>query len=73
MTQHDLDILNRDHDEAIKEMGGAAVAIAERACNGEKPTEEEVIRYMRAKLGVESTRRDLEYAIALELDEIMDA
>lgn len=72
MTKRDMDILNRAHDEALRKMNAAAVAIAEDIADGETPSKEMVSEYKWSRLGVESTRRDLEYAISLELAYIMD-
>ena len=72
MTQKDLDILNRCHSDAIKAMQDAAVAIAEAVADGETPSKEMVNEYKWSRLGVESTRRDLENCLAIELAEIMD-
>lgn len=72
MTRKDMDILNRAHEEAIRKMHAAAVAIAEDIADGEQPSKEMVNEYKWCRLGVESTRRDLEYALSLELAYIMD-
>ena len=72
MTSKDLDIMNRCHEGAIRRMQAAAVAIAEAVAEGETPSKEMVSEYKLSRLGVESTRRDLEYCLALELAEIMD-
>lgn len=71
MTKHDLDLLNRCHDDAVKEALSAATAIADAVCDHRKPTDDEVKRYKVARLGVESTRRDLEYCISLEFAELL--
>ena len=72
MTLKDMDILNRAHEEAIRKMNAAAVAIAEDIADGEHPSKEMVSEYKWCRLGVESTRMDLEYCLAFELAEIMD-
>jgi hypothetical protein len=72
MTSKDLDILNRCHEDAIRRMQAAAVAIAEAVAEGETPSKAMVNEYKWCRLGVESTRRDLEYCLAIELAEIMD-
>lgn len=72
MTKRDMDILNRAHEEALRKMNAAAVAIAEDIADGEQPSKEAVSEYKWCRLGVESTRRDLEYALSLELAYIMD-
>ena len=72
MTKRDMDILNMAHEEALRKMNAAAVAIAEDITDGEQPSKEMVSEYKWCRFGVESTRRDLEYCLALELAEIMD-
>lgn len=72
MTMNDIDALNRAHDGAVKEMTRCATAIAEAVAEGETPTEAEIKAYKVSKLGVESTRRDLEYCMSLALAEVMD-
>jgi uncharacterized protein with PhoU and TrkA domain len=67
---HDIRILERCHADAIKRMGDAASAIADTVLEGHRPTPEMVDDYREAKLGVESTRRDIEYCMQLELAEI---
>ena len=59
MTQKDLEILNRCHEDAIRRMQSAAVAIAEAVADGETPSKEMVSEYKWCRLGVESTRKDL--------------
>ena len=73
MTKHDLDILNRCHDDAVKEMASASAAIAEKICERKWPTKEEIDRYKKARLGVQATVRDLEYCMNLELAELLEA
>ena len=72
MTQKDLEILNRCHDDAIRRMQSAAVAIDEAVADGEPPSKAMVNEYKWSRLGVESTRKDLETCLAIELSEIMD-
>ena len=72
ITKRDMDIFNIAHEEALRKMNAAAVAIAEYIADGEQPSKEAVSEYKWCRLGVESTRRDLEYALSLELAEIMD-
>lgn len=71
MTMKDMDMLNRAHDQALRNMGDAAVIIAEAALAGKTPTEQMVKDYRIARLGVESTRRDLEYCLQIDLQEIL--
>lgn len=59
-TKRDLDILIDCHDDAVKERNALAVKIADCVMY-ERPIGEELIKkYNVAKLGVESTARDLE-------------
>lgn len=69
-TMKDMDLLNGAHDEAIRTMGDAAIAIAETVLEGGRPTEEMLRAYAFARLGVQSTRRDLEYVLSIELEEL---
>ena len=72
MTKHDLDILNKCHDDAVKEMASASAAIAEKICDQKWPSQEEIDRYRRARIGAEATRRDMEYCMNLELAELLE-
>lgn len=72
MTKHDLDILNKCHDDAVKEMASASAAIAEKICDKKWPSQEEIDRYRRARIGAEATRRDMEYCMNLELAELLE-
>lgn len=72
MTMNDLDALNRAHDGACQELNRCAVAIAEAVAEGREPDDADLKAYEVAKLGVESTRRDLEYCMGLALAEIYD-
>lgn len=59
-TKRDIDILIECNDDAIKERDALAVQIADCVMY-ERPIGEELIKkYNVAKLGVESTARDLE-------------
>lgn len=59
-TKRDLDIIIDCHDDAIKVRNALAVQIADCVMY-ERPIGEELIKkYNVAKLGVESTARDLE-------------
>lgn len=51
---------------------GIRMAIAEAVAEGETPSKEMVNEYKWSRLGVESTRKDLETCLAIELSEIMD-
>lgn len=72
MTAQDLDILNKCHDEALKEMASAAQAMAEKICERKWPAADEIERYRKARLRVQATARDLEYCMALELRELLE-
>lgn len=69
-TLKDMEILQRAHDDAVAEANSAAVAIAEIVADGHRPTKDDVDRYRIARLGVESTRRDLETCLQIELSSI---
>ena len=71
-TLHDMEILQRAYDDAVAEANSAAVAIAEIVADGHRPEKADLDRYRIARLGVESTRRDLEYCMSLALSEVMD-
>lgn len=72
MTMTDLDALNRAHDGAVREMTRCATAIAEAVAEGRRPTKDDIDRYRVARIGVESTSRDLEYCMSLALAEVFD-
>lgn len=71
MTMADFNILEREHDAAIAKATSAATAIAELVAAGKQPEQADIDRYVEARLGVESTSRDLDYCLKLELSEIM--
>lgn len=71
MTLNDMRILERAYEDALHEMFVAATAIADCVSDGQHVPEELLRRYWAAKLGVESTRRDVEYCLSLEISEIM--
>lgn len=71
MTMNDMAILQREHDAAVAEAHSAATAIAELVADGKQVEESDVNRYRAAKLGVESTSRDMDYCLKLELSVIM--
>lgn len=73
MTLNDMQLLERAYEDALHEMFVAATAIADLVSNGQPVPEELLRRYWAAKLGVESTRRDVEYCLSLEISEIMDS
>lgn len=72
MTKHDLDILNRCHDDAVNEMSSAASAIADVVVSGYWPSAEQVARYRIAKKKADSTRADIENCLKLELEELLN-
>lgn len=64
MTQKkDIDLLIDAHDEAIETRNAAAVTIAEMLLNGEMPSENVMRAYAFARLGVMSTKKDIEDSI----------
>ena len=69
-TLHDMELLQRAHDDAVAEANSSAVAIAELVAEGHRPGNEDIDRYRVARLGVESTRRDLEYCLQIEFNEL---
>lgn len=71
MTLNDMRILERAHEDALRELSCSATAIADLASSGQPIPDSLFKRYRTAKLGVESTRRDLEYCLSLEISEIM--
>ena len=71
MTMNDMRILERAYEDALRELSCSAMAIADLASDGQPVPEDLLRRYWTAKLGVESTRRDVEYCLSLEISEIM--
>lgn len=71
MSLNDMRILERAYEDALRELSCSATAIADLVSDGQPVPEELLRRYWEAKLGVESTRRDLEYCLSLEISEIM--
>jgi hypothetical protein len=71
MTLNDMRILERAYEDALRELSCSATAIADLVSDGQPVPEELLRRYWAAKLGVESTRRDVEYCLSLEISEIM--
>lgn len=71
MTMNDMRILDRVHEDALQELSCSATAIADLVSAGQPVPEDLLRRYWGAKLGVESTQRDLEYCLSLEISEIM--
>lgn len=70
MTMKDMAALNRAHDLAIEEMNRCAVVIAESVLEKKSTTSADIKAYQVARLGVESTRRDLENCLSMELSEL---
>ena len=62
-TKQDIDILIDAHDEATRTCGMAARTIADELLAGLMPTETHMKAYAVAKLGMQSTARDLEDSI----------
>ena len=73
MTMADFNILEREHDAAIAKAHSAATTIAELVTAGKQPERADIDRYVEARLGAESTRRDLETCISLEIDMALNA
>ena len=73
MTKHDIDILNRCHDVAVKDMAAASSSIADIVLSGYWPSHEQVERYRIAKKKLDATRKDLEHSIMLDLRELLEA
>ncbi len=73
MTLNDMRMLERAYEDALHEMFVAATAIADCVAFGHNIPLNLLKRYRVAKLGVESTRRDLEYCLSLEISEIMNS
>ena len=68
MTLDDLAKLNECYHAALDEMAEAAIDIADTLCTGKKPELKQMRRYAKAKLGVASTRRDIEENIDIEIE-----
>lgn len=71
MTLDDLAILRRQYENALDEMAEAAIDIADTLCTGKKPELKQMRRYSRAKLGVASTRRDIEENMEIEIEKTL--
>lgn len=72
MNIKDCAILQKCADEAIVHRDKVAVTLAEEYFNTGSVTKETQNAYHEARLGVESTQRDLEYCMGLELASIED-
>lgn len=68
MTLDDLAILRSQYEHALDEMAEAAIDIAEALSAGKKPELRQMRRYAKAKLGVASTRRDIEENLDIEIE-----
>lgn len=71
MTLDDLAKLNECYQAALDEMAEAAIDIAEALSAGKKPELRQMMRYAKAKLGVASTRRDIEENIEVEIEKTL--
>lgn len=71
MTLDDLAILRRQYENALDEMAEAAIDIADTLCTGKKPELKQMRRYSRAKLGVASTRKDIEENLDIEIEKTL--
>lgn len=66
MTQKkDIDLLIEAYDDALETRNAAAVTIAEMLLNGEMPSENVMRAYAFARLGVMSTKKDIEDSLNL--------
>ena len=72
MTMGDFKVLEREHDSAIAKATSAATVIAELVVAGKQPEKSDIDRYVEARLGVESTRRDIETCLATEIDMVLN-
>ena len=64
-TKNDIDILLDAHDEAREHLHAVAVEIAELAFHGKHADPDLLNRYGVARLGYESTLRDVNESIAI--------
>lgn len=71
MTLDDLAKLNECYQAALDEMAEAAIDIAEALSAGKKPELRQMRRYANAKLGVASTRRDIEENMEIEIEKTL--
>lgn len=71
MTLDDLAKLNECYQAALDEMAEAAIDIAEALSAGKKPELQQMRRYAKAKLGVASTRRDIEENLDIEIEKTL--
>lgn len=65
MERKDLDILIECNEEAIDKRNACAVKIADDLCAGRVITDAILREYRFARLGVESTARDLENCMTI--------
>lgn len=65
MERKDLDILIECNEEAIGKRNAIAVKIADALCAGAVITDKMLREYRFARLGVESTARDLENCMTI--------
>ncbi len=71
MTLDDLAKLNECYQAALDEMAESAIDIADTLCTGKKPELKQMRRYSRAKLGVASTRKDIEENLDIEIEKTL--
>lgn len=71
MTLDDLAKLNECYQAALDEMAEAAIDIAEALCTGKKPEHKQMRRYFIAKLGVASTRKDIDENLDIEIEKTL--
>ena len=72
MNINDCAILKKCADDAIAHKNEVAVTLAEEYFNNGLVSKATLNAYHEARLGVESTQRDLEYCMGLELASIED-
>lgn len=71
MTLDDIARLDECYRDALDEMAEAAIDIAEALSAGKKPELRQMRRYAKAKLGVASTRRDIEENMEIEIEKTL--
>lgn len=71
MTLDDIARLDECYHDALDEMAEAAIDIAEALSAGKKPELRQMRRYAKAKLGVASTRRDIEENMEIEIEKTL--
>lgn len=70
MNLKDCNILQKCYDDAVKHMQDIAVTAVEEYINNGSISDDTIKAYKISLLGVASTRKDLEYCLDLEIQEI---